>query len=373
MGHTRHREQILMGRTMNKKLTITDTLLMGSFCLLPTVTFAAEPSKTEGLEAPKPPLEDRIPEEIKKHDSTFFTVTSENDNYGDGSDQDYTNGIRFSYYKYSATPPDFAYTLASIIPTFKVNDTTSVYYSFGQNLYTPRDISAAVPNANDRPYAAFLYASTGLTSISGNHQDDIELTFGVVGPMALGEETQTWVHDALNVQEPEGWDYQLDNEPGLMLSWERSWPEALSAELGPLTFRTAPHTGVTLGNIYTYGATGATFEIVPTEYKWQAPPARVRPAMPGSGYFSLPERKWSWSLFAGVEGRAMARNIFLDGNTFSESPSVDKRILVGDANVGFTVARGRTRLSYTLNWRSKEFDGQQGTTLFGAISLGYRF
>ncbi len=354
------------------KVSFAAVLLATSFAT--NTAFAQEAEQpTEEVKPPRPPLEERIPDEIKKEDATFFTITSENDNYGDGSDQDYTNGIRFSFYEYSAPPPDFAYALADILPTFKVNDTTSVYYSFGQNLYTPKDISNPNLQPNDRPYAAFLYGSAGLTSISGNHQDDIEVTLGVVGPMALGEETQTFVHDSLNVQEPEGWDNQLDNEPGLILSWERSWPEAASTEIGPLTFRVAPHTGVTLGNIYTYGAAGGTFEILPTAYKWQAPPMRVRPAIPGNGYFSVPKNVWAWSFFGGVEGRAMARNIFLDGNTFSDSHSVDKKIMVADANVGVSLAYGDTRFSYTLNWRSKEFDGQDGNTLFGAISVGFRF
>lgn len=319
------------------------------------------------------PLENRIPEKIRKTDADFFTITSENDNYGDGSDQDYTNGILFTYYKHSAPPPDFAYTLADILPTFKVNDTTSVYYSFGQNLYTPKDTSTATPDPADRPYAAFLYASTGLNSIHGNHVDDIEITVGVVGPLALGEETQTLVHSALNVQEPEGWEHQLDNELGLILSWQRSWPEALATEWGPLTFRLAPHGGATVGNIYTHANTGATFQIVPTLHKWQSTPLRVKPAIPGNGFFYTPPNQWAWSFFMGVDGRAVARNIFLDGNTFSDSPSVEKKHFVADANIGFSLNYGGTRFSYTLNWRSKEFDRQDDTTLFGAISVGYRF
>lgn len=34
---------------------------------------------------------------------------------------------------------------------------------------------------------------------------------------------------------------------------------------------------------------------------------------------------------------------------------------------------GRLQVAYTLNWRSKEFEGQCDESLFGAISFGYRF
>ncbi|NNG03238.1 MAG: DUF2219 family protein, partial [Inquilinus sp.] len=34
---------------------------------------------------------------------------------------------------------------------------------------------------------------------------------------------------------------------------------------------------------------------------------------------------------------------------------------------------GTTRLSYTVNWRSREFDGQDEPSIFGAVGLGFRF
>ena len=69
----------------------------------------------------------------------------------------------------------------------------------------------------------------------------------------------------------------------------------------------------------------------------------------------------------------MIRNIFLDGNSFKNSPSVDKKPLVHDANAGISLTFGKTQLAYTLNWRSKEFDGQDEESLFGALSIARRF
>ena len=135
-----------------------------------------------------------------------------------------------------------------------------------------------------------------------------------------------------------------------------------------------PHYGVTLGNAYTYADAGIGFRIGPKDERWQDVPLRVRPAMPGTGYFDIPEDKWSWYFFGGIEGRAVGRNIFLDGNTFhDDTHSVDKKYFVGDVNGGFAVTYGQTRLSYTLVYRSKEFRTQEDPQLFGAMSLGYRF
>jgi len=318
-------------------------------------------------------FEELIPKEVFEQDDSFFTFTVENDLFGKGTDQNYTHGTRLTYFDMGAEPPGFAKLLDRWVPTFEVNETTSVYYSFGQNLYTPKDIEARTPDPNDRPYAGFLYGSAGFTSVTDNHVDDIEITLGMVGPWALGEETQEVVHDLIDVDDPSGWDHQLENEPGFIFSWQRRWPEAFAAGAGPLHFRASPHVGTSLGNVYTYAATGLSLQLTPKKYKWQSQPLRVRPAIPGSGFFHVPEDRFAWSIFAGVEGRAVGRNIFLDGNTFEDSPSVDKEHFVADANAGVAFTYGRAQLSYTLNYRTKEFDNQEDESLFGAISLGYRF
>ena len=96
--------------------------------------------------------------------------------------------------------------------------------------------------------------------------------------------------------------------------------------------------------------------------------------MSGTGYFDVPDQKWNWYLFAGVDGRAIARNIFLDGNTFGDDNStVDKKYFVGDAVAGVAFTLYDYRLSYTANYRTKEFDTQDDDTVFGSITLTTRF
>ena len=318
-------------------------------------------------------FEDRIPKDILNKEYQFFTLTVENDFFGGGTDQQYTNGVRLTYFDMGSSPPLMAKYMDEMVPMFDIGETTSVYYSVGQNLYTPDDISAAIPDPNDRPYAGFLYGAVGMSNLDDNHIDDLELTLGIVGPWALGEETQEVVHDTFDFVDPSGWDHQLENEPGIILSWQRRWPEAYFSEWPLLHFRASPHVGVSLGNVYTYAATGVTFQLTPKQYRWQSQPLRIRPALPGSGFFAVPEDKFAWSLFAGGEGRAVGQNIFLDGNTFRDSPSVDKKHFVADLNAGVSMTYGKNQISYTLNWRSKEFDTQQEDAIFGVVSIGRRF
>jgi hypothetical protein len=65
--------------------------------------------------------------------------------------------------------------------------------------------------------------------------------------------------------------------------------------------------------------------------------------------------------------------MFLDGNSFVESPSVDKRFLVADLQAGVALTFNQLRLSYTQVWRTKEFSGQPAPEKFGAISASIRW
>jgi len=328
-----------------------------------------------GAPAKAQTVQDQITERIKNADDhNYLSLSFENDLIGSGQDENYTNGVRLTYFDVESEIPPVIDELAEAIPTFDINETTSTFFSIGQNLYTPQNIRIRALQPDDRPYAAWLYGSVGLATVTKNHLDELEFTAGVVGPQALGEQTQTFVHKHISDSPlPQGWDNQLKFEPGFIASWRRRWPIWYRQNLGDFRLRIEPDINVSLGNVYTYAGTGATVTFGPYTSRIQDTPPRVRPSMPGTGFFDTPDREISWSLFAGFNGRAMARNIFLDGNTFRDSHSVDKKILVGDANIGATIGFDDYRLSYTLNYRTKEFRKQDDPSIFGSLTLTMRF
>lgn len=304
----------------------------------------------------------------------YLSISVENDVLGGGTDQFYTSGVRLTYFNSGFDVPDVMEDLDDFIPTFDVNTTTSTFYTIGQNLYTPEDITVRANQDDDRPWAGFLYGSIGLMTVDNNHFDELELTLGVVGPPAFGEQTQKFVHSHVTSSPtPKGWSNQLDFEPGLILSWQRRWPRAFRYDLGNYRFRAEPSIGASIGNIYTYAETGLMFSFSPDRDIIQDAPPRVRPAMPGSGYFDTPDDGWSWQLFAGATGRAVGRNIFLDGNTFKDSHSVDKNNFVGDLTGGLAFTLGDYRLAYSINYRSDEFKNQSDDSVFGSLTLSTRF
>jgi lipid A 3-O-deacylase len=342
-------------------------IVLGFGIALPSFASAEAPTK--------PTVEDSIPDRVlEAPENKIITLVVENDSLGGGTDKNYTSGVRLNYINIGAQFPEIAHKIDRLIPTFDINKTSSIYYSFGQSIYTPRDITLAAANDNDRPWAAFLYGSLGMVTLTDNHTDEVEATLGIVGPAAMGEWAQKTIHKHLTSSpEPEGWSHQLKNEPGLMLAWQRGWPMFLNGHVKSNFWSLKPYAGLTVGNIKTYGSAGFTIRLSPVESKWQDTPVRVRPAMPGTGIYEIPQNKWSWSLFSGIEARAVAHDIFLDGNTFASSHSIDKKLFVADANAGVALTYKNTRISYTLVYRTKEFDSQDNPEIFGALSVGVRF
>jgi len=299
-----------------------------------------------------------------------LSFTAENDVFGGGTDRYYTNGVLLSWQSPSA---DLPWPLAALDRNLDfVLGPGQLRWglSFGQNIYTPQDTDRRIPDPRDRPYAGYLYGAASLTRSTERTQTLAEVQLGVVGPAALGEFVQNNYHDLINVPRAEGWDRQLKDEPAATLLLERRWRVPLGT-LGGWQTEAIPVVSGAVGNVATYAAAGALFRIGQgLEADWG--PVRIRPALAGSGFFQ-PRQEFGWYVFAGGEARGVARDIFLDGNTWRDGPRVDKRNLVGDFQAGVAVMWRGVRLAYTQVLRSEEFYGQTSRQSFGSVSVSFRF
>lgn len=306
-------------------------------------------------------------------DGWAMNLTVENDLFGSGLDRHYTNGMLFTAFSPKGDIPDFVHDKASWLSPFKTKSDSRWSWGIGQNMFTPEDISVKERQNHTRPYAGWLYGSLGMVNEDGRHLSSVEANFGMVGPASLARQTQTIWHKLISSPRPQGWANQLENEPGLVLSYEYKYRNIKPIDsLFGYGVDLTPHVGGSVGNVYTYGATGVTFRFgndLPGDYG----PPRIRPSLGGSGFFT-PNDKFDWYLFVGAEGRAIARNIFLDGNTFSGSQRVNKKYLVGDAQAGIAfMALEKMRMSFSWVYRTREFDHQGDPDVFGAFNLSYAF
>jgi hypothetical protein len=301
----------------------------------------------------------------------------ENDFFGGGTDRHFTHGSRVSY---QTKPIPWITKAAGRLPGFLAEglDEDSAAplkaranISLGQNIYTPEDITAHGLLEEERPYAGWLYAGFGLVINRGDKRyDQVEMDIGVIGPSSLAEKAQKAWHDIFGLQRPNGWDHQLENELGFVLFYEQARRFYTRESLWGLRLDVIPHFGGSLGNVFTYGAAGFAVRLGPHLQRDFGPP-RIRPSLPGAGFFR--KGGFSWYVFVGVEGRLVLHNVFLDGNTFSSSHSVDRKPFTGDVQAGIAIQKGRVRVTYTQIYRGKEYDGQESADQFGAFSLSYQF
>ncbi|PWR26059.1 DUF2219 domain-containing protein [Zavarzinia aquatilis] len=303
-------------------------------------------------------------------DRGTLSIQVENDKFGGGTDQHYTNGLRASYLFSSDDTPRFVGDIARELPFVPAEGVVRVGVSVGQSIFTPGRKEASSGDNKGRPFAGWLYGGVQITNDTGKQLDTFELQLGVVGPSSGAAETQTWFHDTIGVRPFDGWDSQLNDEFGAVLSYERKWRFISEYHPGGLGVAVEPSVGFTLGNVHTYASASATVKLgSDVSSDWGAP--RIRTALSGTGYFK-PVHDFEWYVFAGLEGRAVARNIFLDGNSFEDSHSVDKHTFVADLQVGASVTLGDARLTYTQVFRTTEYVGQKNGDVFGALSLSWR-
>ncbi len=322
---------------------------------------------------------------------SIYTFQVENDvfNRFARSDRDYTSGVRVGWLSPAITDMQPGLVALTTVPTiFGEAPADSVIrrfaVSFGQNIYTPEDTWASYPIYNDRPYAAWLYASFALQNTYKRHDpktgrdeptrlDTLQIDVGIVGPAAGGEFVQNNFHTLIGVDRTYGWAYQLHNEPTIGLTFERRWRtgRAVLIEDPKLEVDFIPRFGAAAGNVATFASVGGTARIG-KNLRDDFGPTRARPALPGSEAF-IGDGSFGWYLFAGIDGSAVARNIFLDGNTDGQSMSVTRRPFVGEAQVGFAILYRGVRVSYTQILRTPEFFEQDRFTQFGSLNVTFRY
>ena len=314
--------------------------------------------------------------------SSAVTLYTENDKYFAGTDRHYTNGFKLSFLGDTnlQDSPDFVQAMAHYIPTLPEKTTAQQDYrvgvAIGQNIYTPTNIHTPTADPADRPYAAWLYAA--LAFQAQDPQRDllriVELDFGIVGPSAIGEEIQNGVHSLMHIPHAQGWAHQLHDEPGFVLAWERRHGlRRLKFDVTELGADLIGHYGLSLGNVDTSARVGLMLRIgrhLPGDFG----PSLIR----ATGDDTTPADHASFYFFGSAEGRVIGRNIFLDGNTWKRSPSVEKRPLTADFSIGLVLRcpahfgwLGGQQIAYTQNYRTKEFYGQAQRDVFGSIAISF--
>ena len=313
---------------------------------------------------------------------TTFTMRMDNDVYGGAhQDQGYSGGGMLQFASPTLAATDEA---GDCIPTgmrwldrgsdwLGRGDARNVTVSMSQAIFTPADRYLETVDPEDRPYAAVLYAALGRNVRRGDTLDTTQLRFGVVGPSALGEQVQDELHHLFGRPQFRGWDLQLRDEPVFAVVHERAWRWAGPQYDGGWGFDYGAHAGGSVGNLATHANGGGRIRFgrdLPDDFG-------SSPLRPG-GENAAPvvrarERGWNFHIYADFDARLVGHDLSLDGSTWKESHSVDRRAFVADLTLGFVATQGDWRFAATHTRRSREFDGQREAPVFGSFAFSKSF
>jgi lipid A 3-O-deacylase len=316
--------------------------------------------------------------EVKKTDNKngeAISIYYENDTRGvggPGSDQAYTSGLKFSYVYAESKIPDWARDTVEryqLLDEKNPDDTKiNLAVSLGHQMFTPKDLGATELIPDDRPYAGWLYLGFAANLKEKKSAHIFEFDIGMVGPSALGRQIQNSVHDRIPKQRGMGWHNGLKDEPTLQFYYQKRFKIVESKNVDLLPFY-----GVALGNVNIGGHFGGMVRFGSDLLDDFGP---SRPSSNDGDSFISPmnidePQKFSYYLFASARGNLVARNIFLDGNTFQDSHRVRKHLFNFDTEVGVCLQKLPFHLVWRVVMRSPEFQERNGFIGFGSVNFVY--
>jgi hypothetical protein len=245
-------------------------------------------------------------------------------------DDEYTSGVHITYDGGDAPWWARGFMRGDVACTTHSHTCRTARAELGQDIYT-RDATLSDTTVIDRsrPSAGWLYLAQSARSLHDDRSDELTLTLGVTGSPSLARLTQRIAHNAAPAfNRPTDWSRQIDFEPGVIVRYEER--RRAAGEIGAIGFDAVPRGAATIGNVLTMAELG-----VELRAGWHLP----HPWLPQTDAASL-------ALVGGVSGRAIARNLFLDGNTFRDGPRVGHEPLVGSGELGVELRYRALSLAY---------------------------
>ena len=316
-----------------------------------------------------PPIQTLAPAEKTDIQGTFSFYFG-NDSFA-GTDRCFTGGLKLGWVSKSLKN----YREMPLLKWLPFVDNPgfqhSISLAISLSAYTPDDIRRVDLIPEDRPYAGILFLALGIHSISSRRMDTLEINIGIIGPHSYAEQTQKFFHRLRNATQPNGWHNQLKDELALEAIYERKWKLVQPQSGNGFGFDLIPHLGGGLGNVYIYASTGMQIRL-----GWNLPAdfgaSLIRPGGDCSTNFRRSGR-FGVHFFAAADGKALLRNIFLDGNTFQDSHRVDKIPFSIDTSLGIGIRGGRFNFSYAYVFWTKKFKTETRGQVFASLNLSYSY
>ncbi len=257
-------------------------------------------------------------------------------------------------------------SLGALFLTNKKNNKAEyISFHFAHQMYTPDDFESADLQVDERPYAGYMYLMSDLSWVDNTTLDSLSFEVGVVGPAAQMEGIQKMIHDLIGSPEPQGWDHQLQNELILQINYEQKnyHNKYLVSQYG-----------FELGNrsIKAFGGVLARWgKNIPKDFGTY----NIQSMHDSKILLTSTKQnsQISYYLNFSLKANLIARDIFLDGNTFRNSHSVDKNYATLDIGYGFSCAYENFTFDYLREHSTKKYKTQDKLHSYGSFIFGYYF
>lgn len=246
----------------------------------------------------------------------------------------------------------------------------------GQNMQTPRDLSATEPIPDDVPYAGSLGFEINWVAFDDEVLHGYALILGVIGPASGAEVTQKWIHELIGGDDPKGWDNQLPNEPAINFNGMYKRKFLRSGERRRWSADLAWGADFGLGTALTFAEASvgarAGFNL-PTGFAFVPDPVGRGIAFDATG--TVREGEFSVYLSAMHRRTYMRHFVFVDGSLFQDTPSIDVDRWQYQTIFGLHLRRNRWGLHLSLWDGSASLDTVEDDSGndFGTIAFEWRF
>jgi len=238
----------------------------------------------------------------------------------------------------------------------------------GQQIYGPFATWARYIFIQDRPYTGYLYAGASMGWFYDNESSlKVTAQVGTIGRASMAEKVQKAFHHAFDLKDPEGWQFQLNNEVGLNLEAQytcllyRNDSEWLDIAAAP---------AVRLGNTFSNATAAMQFRIGGLDKFYQSASTNSRVSMGGD------RQKNEFYFFAIPQLSYVAYNATIQGGMFINDKGpvhFDVEPLVFTQQLGVQFASERWSASYTAFIRTREVKSTALSQQWGTLALAYRF
>jgi len=275
-------------------------------------------------------------------------------------DRYYTNGI-FGYHRHALDQDKLTGNIEKKVIEFEA----------GQKIYNPYSANAADVSLHDRPFTAYLYGGVAL-NLFYKKEDILRVSaqLGIIGPGALGKQTQTIFHNVLGMYPVNGWEYQLNNEAAINMELAYTHLFYRTAN-GHLDISGA--SGILIGNTFTGANAGAVIRVGNFNPFTQSSYANSRIVNKTGAKNKVRNELF---FFTKPQLNYAAYDATIEGGLFIKDKgpvTFGLRNFVYSQQLGVNFAAARWSSKFIVTLKSRESDGNAKAYHYGSIVLTYSY